>query len=357
MQDRTFPTETDLSGLAWGDWSERMHDIAGDDGFAERLGDRHTAVFIEKKPVLLVSFESFDAIRDRSEAAHPIGWEMMKALGWSQLTLVSDGDTWFRDRHVTGFFDRLIDDGFFEEFEQVLFYGAGPAGYAATAYSVAAPGAKVLALQPQATLDPRVTDWDDRFRHMRRTDFTSRFGYAPDMLDAADEAFIVYDQENELDAMHAALFTRPNVTKIRVRFLDLNIETSLLRMKVLYRMLAQMSADKLTLTNTAKLLRARHKDAPYQFTLLRHLQAQERHGLVIHLCNDVLRRRNARPFRKAINHAEAQLGIRQNPPAESHAVTGPEAVADTGSGTVADTTIDTAPDTETDIGPDTAATG
>ncbi|KZY31478.1 phosphoadenosine phosphosulfate reductase [Roseovarius sp. HI0049] len=316
MQDRTNPTETDLSGLAWGDWSDRMHEVAGDDGFAQRLGAHHTAVFIEQKPVLLVTFESYDAIRERSDAAHPIGWEMTKALGWSQLSLVSEGDTWFRDRQVIGFFDRLIDDGIFEEFEQVIFYGAGPGGYAAAAYSVAAPGAKVLALQPQATLDPRVTDWDDRFRHMRRTDFTSRFGYAPDMLDAAAEAFILYDRENELDAMHAALFTRPNVTKIRVRFFDLNLESSLLRMKVLYRMLAQMSADKLTPVATAKLLRARHKDAPYQFTLLRHLQGQARHRLVLHLCNDVLRRRNARPFRKAVNHAEAALGIRENPPAE-----------------------------------------
>ena len=40
-------------------------------------------------------------------------------------------------------------------------------------------------MQPQATLDPRVAEWDDRFLHMRRTDFTDRYGYAPDMLDAA----------------------------------------------------------------------------------------------------------------------------------------------------------------------------
>lgn len=314
MDDTTTPTRTDLSGLGWDSWCQRMQDVAGDDGFAERLGERHAAVFIEKKPVLLVSFESFDAIRERSEAAHPIGWEMMKALGWSQLCLVSDGDTWFRDRHVFGFFDRLIDDGFFEDFEQVIFYGAGPGGYAATAFSLSAPGARVLALQPQATLDPRITEWDDRFRPMRRTDFTARFGYGPDMLEAADKAFIVYDQENELDAMHASLFTRPNVTKIRVRFLDTNLEAAFLRMQVLYRMLAQLSADKLTPVNIAKLLRARQKDAPYQFTLLRHLQAQERHRLVIHLCNDVLRRRNGRPFRKALTHAEDQLGIRENPP-------------------------------------------
>lgn len=307
MQDSNTPTDADLGGLNWDDWCDRVRDLAYEDGFAERLGPSHMAAFIEKKPVLLVTFESHDAIRARSGHAHPVGWQLMQALGWSQLCLVSDGDTWFRDRHVIGFFDRLIDDGFFEDFEQVIFYGAGAGGYAAAAYSVSAPGAKVLVLQPQATLDPRVADWDDRFRHMRRTDFTSRFGYAPDMLDAAERAFVVYDQENDLDAMHAALFTRPNVTKIRVRFLDMDMEGALLRMQVLYRMLAQLSAGKLNAVNTARLMRNRRDDPAYQFTLLRHLEARGRHRLVAMLCHEVLKRRSARPFRKALGAAEAAL--------------------------------------------------
>ena len=40
---------------------------------------------------------------------------------------------------VYGFFDQILDDGFFDEFDTIIFYGAGPCGYAATAYSVAAP--------------------------------------------------------------------------------------------------------------------------------------------------------------------------------------------------------------------------
>ena len=307
MQDEKNPMDTDLSGLDWAAWCDKLRDMAYEDGFAERLGDSHHAVFIEQKPTLLVTFESHEAIRNRSDKALPIGWDLMKALGWSHLCLNSETDTWFRDRHVIGFFDRLIDDGFFENFEQVIFYGAGPGGYAAAAYSVAAPGAKVLLLQPQATLDPRIAGWDDRFRHMRRTDFTSRFGYAPDMLDAAHSAFVVYDQDNEKDAMHAALFTRPNVSKLRVRFMDLNLETSMLRMRVLYRMLAQLSAGKLNELSAAQLMRARRKDGAYQFTLLRFLEARKRHRLIIQLCGWVVERRGARPFRKAMAAAEAAL--------------------------------------------------
>ncbi|MEJ6745505.1 MAG: hypothetical protein QNK98_01850 [Yoonia sp.] len=50
----------------------------------------------------------------------------------------------------------MIDDGFFEDFYNVLFYGTHGGTYAAAAYSVAAPGCTVLALRPQATLDPRI---------------------------------------------------------------------------------------------------------------------------------------------------------------------------------------------------------
>jgi len=307
MQESGSPTQTNPTGPTWQDWIGEMAGQAGDEGFTERLGARHAAVFIERKPILLVSFETHAAICARSGTARPLGWEMMDALGWSQLTLVSDGETWFRDRHVHGFFDRLIDDGFFEDFDQVIFYGAGACGYAAAAYSVAAPGARVLALQPQATLDPRVTEWDERFVHMRRTDFTSRFGYAPDMLDAAERAVVIYDPQDDLDAMHAALFTRPNVMRARARFFGPDLEAALLRMKVLYRILAQLSAGKLDTPALARLLRARRDNAAWQFTLLRHLEEEGRHRFVLMLCDNVLGRRNARPFRKARGAAQAAL--------------------------------------------------
>jgi hypothetical protein len=312
MQDSQDDTNTDLSGHDWEGWRARLHDVAGDDGFAEPLGERHAAVFIERKPVLLVTFESFAAIRAGTEPGEPMGWRMRDALGWSHLCIVCDGDTWFRDRHVFGFFDRLIDDGFFEEFDQVLFYGAGPCGYAAAAFSVASPGARVVALQPQATLDPRVAEWDDRFRHMRRTDFTGRFGYAPDMLDAAEQAYIVYDPDQALDAMHAALFTRPNVTKVRTRFFGSDVQTMLLRMGVLFRMLAQVSAGKFTLVNRARLLRGRQDSSEYQFNLLRHLRRSKRHGLVIRLSRKVLEQQDANPFRKAMKEAQQALGRQED---------------------------------------------
>ena len=142
-EDARNQLDTPLTGLDREAWFETVSDIVDEDGYVERLGPAHSAILIEDKPTLLVTFETRDSIAALSDRAHPLGWEMVKALGWSHLALMSEGDTWFRDRHVYGFFDRLSDDGFFEDFQQVIFYGAGACGYAAAAFSVAAPGATV----------------------------------------------------------------------------------------------------------------------------------------------------------------------------------------------------------------------
>ncbi|WP_138934149.1 phosphoadenosine phosphosulfate reductase [Roseovarius arcticus] len=318
MQEAPNTFDMPLSGLKDRDaWLDKVAELADEDGYVQRLGARHAAIFIEDKKTLLVTFETHQSIMVSSRDAQPLGWEMAKALGWSHLCLVSDGDTWFRDKAVYGYFDRLVDDGFFEDFDQVIFYGAGSCGYAAAAFSVAAPGAKVIALSPQATLDPRMAGWDDRYRHMRRTDFNDRYGYAPDMLDAADEAFVIYDPENDLDAMHAALFARSNVTLFRMRFLGPDLETALMRLRILFRILAQVSADKLNRAALARLFRARRADGGYQFTLLQRLKADARPYLVVLLARKVLEQRNARPFRRALDAAVAaaqENGTRLPPP-------------------------------------------
>ena len=206
---------------------------------------------------------------------------MRDALGWSHLCLVCDGDTWFRDRHVFGFFDRLIDDGFFEEFDQVIFYGAGPCGYAAAAFSVASPGRPGGGAAAAGDARPAGDGMGRPVPAHAATDFTSRFGYAPDMLDAAEQAYIVYDPEQALDAMHAALFHPAQCHQGAHALLRARLQAMLLRMGVLYRMLAQVSAGKFTRVNRARLLRGRQDNPAYQFNLLRHLRRSKRHGLVI----------------------------------------------------------------------------
>ena len=315
-QDDDNGIETSLADLGKAEWKEALIAQAEAHGMSQELGKRHFATFIDKKETLLVTFETIQGIRALSETAQPFGFDMVKAQGWSHLCLISDGDTWFRDEEVYGFFDQLIDDGFFEDFDRVLFYGAGPCGYAAATYSVASPGATVIAVQPQATLEPRMTEWDDRFIEMRRTDFTSRYGYAPDMLDAADHAFILYDPRQTLDAVHATLFARSNVTRLRMPFMGGALQTQLIEMKILYRLLSLAGTGKLTRQRFFELYRARRDHGTYLRNLMVHLDQSERFYMTMLLCRNVTSRMRARKFRRRLDHLEqqAQEGLFRAPP-------------------------------------------
>ncbi|KCV83232.1 hypothetical protein ATO10_00685 [Actibacterium atlanticum] len=287
-------------------WFQRLHQVGDDRGYFETLGTDHAAIFIDETPTLLVSFETTDGFSDDADAM-PLAYDLAEDAGWSMLTVLTNGDTWFRDPAVYAFFDRLVDDGFFEDFDRVVFYGAGMCGYAACAFSVSAPGATVISIAPQATLDPRVTEWDERFTQHRRIDFTSRYGYAPDMLEAAHHAFILYDPYMQMDAVHAALFTRPNVTKLRCRWFESDLETDLNKMGVLPELIDAACEDTLTEDVFHRLFRTRRRYKPYLRRMANGLEKRERPYLNALLCHNVSSRLRAPLFRKKMRQSAETL--------------------------------------------------
>ena len=269
--DQTVDASVGLAGLNTADWLSALDDIGEERGYFEPLGTSHSAVFTDRGPVLLVTFESVAAIRARPDHL-PLGFALGDPHDWSQLCLVADGDTWFRDKRVYGFFDRLVDDGFFEDFDRVIFWGAGIGGYAAAAFSVVAPGATVIVAAPQATLEPRIAGWDRRHPAARRLDFVSRYGFAPAMVDAADHAFVLYDPEVTLDAIHAGHFNAPNVSRIPMRFFGGDPGADLIRLGLLDRLLTAAAENRLTPSLIHRALRARRDDPTYLRNLLEALQ-------------------------------------------------------------------------------------
>ncbi len=293
MSDReSTPSTTDLADE---DWLEAMDAIAEDDGYLERLGARHWAFFAEDRTTLLVTFERAEAIRAREDQL-PAAYEMAKARGWSLLTLIAEGETWWRDRAVWGYVDRLVDDAFFDDFDQVLFYGAGAAGYAACAYSVAAPGARVLAVAPRATLDPERAGWDRRNLAARRLDFTSRYGYAPDMTEGAAQVWLVHDPLNAPDAMHVALFRAPWITALKARRTGEATERALIGAGVLDKVIEDAMAGTLTAAGFARHWRSRRSYAFYLKTILAVAAARKRPEMEKRICRSVTRRMKAPKF-------------------------------------------------------------
>ena len=300
MQDTIEPFDIALTDLRPPQWLKEIKDLGDRFGFFEPLDPDHNAVFVEKGDTLLVTFETLPGIQALTNQARPVGFDLAKGNDWSCLTVIANHDTWFRDGAVYGFFDQLTDDGFFEDFDNVIFYGAGPCGYAACAFSVAAPGATVVALEPQATLDPRMTEWEDRFTEMRMADFTDRYGFAPDMLEAAQAAFVLYDPQNPLDAMHAALFQRPNVTRFRARHLGGGMQAHLMQMDVLPDIVTQAAAGDLTAATYATLYRKRRTYVPYVKRLFAAVEATDRPFASEAVCSYIVKQFGAPRYRRKL---------------------------------------------------------
>lgn len=281
------------------DWREAVAELGDEAGYHQRLGQAHRALFIDDKPTLIVSFVTEAQARARADQL-PQAAAIAMAKGWSSLSIIAAGDTWFRDPAVWAFFDRLVDEAFFEDFDRVLFYGERMGGYAATAYCVAAPGATVLALAPRATLAPARAGWDPRHRPDRRRDFTSRYGFAPDMTEGAGRVFVLHDPAVALDAMHASLFGGRWVTHLRAPLIGDDPATALDQMQVLPRMIEAAAEGRLTAEGWAKLWRARRNFGPYLKAILATAEAQGHPAREAAICRSVTRRLRAPRFRKRL---------------------------------------------------------
>ncbi|MCR8726811.1 phosphoadenosine phosphosulfate reductase [Frigidibacter sp. ROC022] len=295
----------ELAGLDDSAWLEALDAIAEERGYFEPVGPDHAACFTDEGPVLLVTFETMTAARARPDQL-PQGFSLADARGWSQLTILARDETWFRDRRVYGYFDRLVDDGFFEDFDRVIFYGAGMCGYAACAFSVAAPGATVLAVQPYATLDPLRAGWDRRHRDKRRLNFTDRYGFAPHMIEAADRAFLFYDPQVDADAIHASFFTCPNTSLVRMPMLGDNIASDLVRMQVLDTLLDE-AAEGLRPAAIHRALRARKRYLPYLRNLIGRLRDSGQWMRLAKVTRLLTERYGGRRFQKLHDEALTRL--------------------------------------------------
>ncbi|MEQ9693008.1 phosphoadenosine phosphosulfate reductase [Shimia sp. SDUM112013] len=288
-------------------WRENLARIGAAEGFYEEIGKEHTALYVERGKTLIVTFENLDHIYERDDDKMPWGYGFVESRGWSMLGLMAHGWSWYRDESVFDFFDRLRDEGFFEKFDKVVFYGASMGGYAACTFSAAAPGATVVAISPQATLDREVAPWETRYHKAWRRDYNSRYGYAPDMIATACEVHLFYDPRASLDAMHAALFRGDNIRKYRCRFMGHRIASLWLQLGILKPVIEGSVSGNLTTSEFYTLLRGRRENPRFQKEMLQRLQSENRPRLLIRYCEAVLERRRAPHFRKAMREARQSL--------------------------------------------------
>lgn len=280
-------------------WERVTEAVVVDDGYLKPLGAHHWAFYVEAKPVLLVSFDTVTAIREHADRL-PQYHAMARARGWSHLCIISDGETWWRDPAVFAYFDQLVDDGFMENFDQVVFYGQGAAGYAAGAYCAAAPGCEVVLVAPRATLDPARVPWEDRHPSATGIDFSGRYSYAPDMIEAAENVWLIHDPHHPADARHAALFAAPWVTPVFARHTGDGTEDTLIEMRIFDKIMEATFAGAMSLRYFARLWRGRRSNASYLRELLAVAESSGHTAREVMICRSVTRRLNAPRFARRL---------------------------------------------------------
>lgn len=227
------------------------------DGWLRQLGPAHLACFEPGGDTLIVAFERTDQLNRGPRKGDTLGQEVGARSGHAHLTLLSAGQTWFRDDAVHDFFDALVDSDFFDDFDRVLFIGSGSEGFAAATYSVTCPGALILLLAPHASQTPARAGWDQRFPEARRLDFTHRYGFAPDNAEAALRGVVLYDPASREDSMHAQLFHRGHTRPYRLRHVSSDIDLRLRELDLLHPLIETVLQDGMRPVDLFGVLRGR----------------------------------------------------------------------------------------------------
>ncbi|MFN7224245.1 MAG: hypothetical protein ACK4MS_09520 [Paracoccaceae bacterium] len=282
-----------------GNWAQIASTLAGRDGFFRESPD-HSVVFIPRSDTLVVTFDNLDIAMGKREDRRPWGFAFIEKQGWSMLGVMANGWTWYRDPWVWQQFDDLRDTGFFKRFKRVVFYGASMGGYAACAFVAACPGADVVAISPQSTLDKALVPWETRYHTAWGRDYSGPYGDAAQVSAAAGRVFLLYDPYEPLDTGHADRFTGANVVKLRAPLLGHRLGSSLQQMGILSPITLAALNGSLTEAEFYRTLRARKSFPRYQRELFKRALDRGRPGLARKLGRWVLTRGDNRFIRQGM---------------------------------------------------------
>ena len=251
-------------------WGEIARDLAGKDGFYRAGAAGHSFLYMPRsKKTLVVTFDNLDIAMNKREDRRPWGFSFIEKQGWSMLGVLAGGWTWYREPWVAQEFDRLAAEGFFAQFERVVFYGASMGGYAAAAFSASCPGADVVVISPQSTLDKTIVPWETRYKVAWDRDFSGKYGDAAQASAQARRVSILYDPYEPLDSGHVARFTGANVVKLRTPLLGHRLGSSLHQMGILTPIILGALDGTLTEASFYQRLRARRDFPRYQRELFK----------------------------------------------------------------------------------------
>ena len=286
-----------------------MRDAARQQGFFWE-GEANAFYFEPVGKRLVVTFDNVHTAR-LQEQRWPWGHgQISRQLECSVLGIMSKDRSWFRDPFVHDGFDRLQESGWFDQFDQVLFYGASMGGYGALTFSRACPGANVLAIEPQTTLDRSILPDDDRWPWTKKLDWSGRYADAAEGTASARQIVVVSDPYFDMDRAHVERLSGDNIHHLRVPFFGHKSAPALVTLGNLKPLLSQMTHGTFDASQYYQLLRGRHDLARFQHGLITIARERGHLKLALKACEATLGKRSARNIRLIKEDIQAELAAK-----------------------------------------------
>jgi len=183
-------------------WFDEIGPCGSASGFMH-ADPSHPMLFVKRRrPVLLVTFDNLSNVNDRSPTRLPWAYKFGYDNQVSHLGIYAHLSNWYRDAGLIEKMQSMAADGFFDGYERCVFTGSSMGAFAALTFGRLAPGAHVLAFNPQSTLDESLVPWEERYRKGRRHDWSLPLSDAADGIANLGRAYVFYDPYFEPDRRH-----------------------------------------------------------------------------------------------------------------------------------------------------------
>lgn len=248
--------------------------------FADQVLDRraatlllpqHSLRFIPGGHTLVVTFMSALAnhLKPLASALDEGIWgeDFLGKRGHAILGVGRRRNDWYLDADLQAAMETLAARGVFRQYRRVIFYGGSMGGFGALTYARLAPGAVVLAHNPQTTLRREDTSWDTRYEHGRQYDWSGAYGDAATGAALAQRVYVSYDPYLREDLRHVQRLPRHNLVPLRVPCVGHQMPIWLQQLKLLAPVFDGVADGSLNSELFRQWARSRVELARYWFTL------------------------------------------------------------------------------------------
>jgi len=224
---------------------------------------RHSLLFV-RRPVrrLLVTFDNLSNVGDTTATREPWAFKFAQENNISHLGVMAHVADWYRDPDLVARMQGLAAEGFFDGYDRVIFAGVSMGGFAAISFGALVPGAHVLAINPQSTLDPDLVPWETRYENGRRQDWTLPLSDAAALTARLGPVHVFYDPYHALDQRHVDRFSGDNIRIFNCRYSVHKTAVFLRKIDALKPVMERVIFDALSAAEFYRLYRGR-RDLPW----------------------------------------------------------------------------------------------